>query len=115
MSSEATPSYQKYDGASGTYQTLNAADPTNGSSSFSDGAAPPRRGREKWILGAVVVFVIYGIYEAAAMPRVATPEQAISQSIAKSSLVGVQENGKLKLFDDTSKSPLLFLRESFLS
>ena len=90
-------SYQKYDGASGTYQTLGTNDSDiNGSSNGG------RRGPMKWVYGAVALVVIAGVYFLTA-PRV-SPGKAVDKAIAGDKNIAVNANGRLQLFDELSKS-----------
>lgn len=82
-------SYQKYDGATGTYQEA-----TNGNGTSS---GSPRR--FKWLIGAAAVAVLGTIY---AVTSSKSPQAVVQKAIATSG-AGLQvKNGKLKLFDDLS-------------
>ena len=85
-------SYQKYDGASGTYQSLSS---NNGS------LENPRRGREKWAIGAVALAIVAIVF-VVTNPR-SNPKDAIDKTIKSSSNIAVKANGKLELFDDLSE------------
>jgi hypothetical protein len=82
-------SYQKYDGASGSYQEVPSA----------NGSAPPRS-RMKWVFGAVLVAVIGVVYT---VTSTRVPSSAVmDKALAKSGLQ-VKADGKVKLFDEFSK------------
>ena len=83
-------SYQKYDGASGSYQEI----------PNPNGSSPPRHGRTKWILGAVVVAVIGVVYT---VVSTAGPSSDVVDKALKKSGVQVKADGKIKLFDEFSK------------
>ena len=92
-------SYQKYDGASGTYQSTD-----NGSSDFdSNGSNSPRGRTAKWVGGTVLVAVIAAVYLYTSPFHKINAESAIKDSIHKTGGLKVSANGKLKLFDDLSK------------
>jgi hypothetical protein len=84
-------SYQKYDGASGSYQEI--PNPGNGSS-------PPRNSRTKWILGAVLVAVVGVVYTV--VSTAGPSSEVMNKAITKSGLQ-VKADGKVKLFDKFSK------------
>jgi hypothetical protein len=86
-------SYQKYDGASGTYQEI--PNPNNG-----NGSSPPRNSRTKWILGAVLVAVVGVVYTV--VSTAGPSSDVVDKAIAKSG-VQVKSDGKVKLFDELSK------------
>lgn len=84
-------SYQKFDGASGTYQEI------------PNGAGDSRSKKRKWLTGLVVlsaVGIVYGIFSIA---QGKNPQNNVNKALAKDSNVQVKANGKLKLFDDNSK------------
>jgi hypothetical protein len=104
-------SYQKYDGASGTYQPVDGSDfedlnSNNGSSSSSSSAG------NKWkILAAVGVALAaaLGAYYTVTSPAKAgrsgggSSQQQIDKAISSSgSGLQVKSNGRLKLFDSLS-------------
>jgi hypothetical protein len=104
-------SYQKYDGASGTYQPVDGSDfedlnSNNGSSSTSS------RSGNKWkILAAVGVALAaaLGAYYTVTSPAKAgrsdggSSQQQIDKAISSSgSGLQVKSNGRLKLFDSLS-------------
>ena len=90
-------SYQKYDGASGTYQTLSSKESNgNGSSATAHGS------RRKWIYGAVVLVVVAAVYMATSLSRT-NPDKAVNKALAGDKNIAVDANGKLKLFDELSK------------
>jgi hypothetical protein len=83
-------SYQKYDGASGSYQEI--PNPNGGSS--------PPRSRMKWIVGAVLVAVVGVVYTAVSTRG---PSSAMMDKAVKKSGLQVKADGKVKLFDEFSK------------
>jgi hypothetical protein len=85
-------SYQKYDGASGSYQEI--PNP-NG-----NGSAPPRNRRTKWILGAVLVAVVGVVYT---VVSTAGPSSDVMNKAITKSGIQVKADGKVKLFDQFSK------------
>jgi hypothetical protein len=85
-------SYQKYDGASGSYQEI--PNP-NG-----NGSAAPRNSRTKWILGAVLVAVVGVVYT---VVSTAGPSSDVVDKAMTKSGVQVKADGKIKLFDEFSK------------
>jgi hypothetical protein len=82
-------SYQKYDGNTGTY--------TSADSSFNE--AP--RGKQKWLIGAVIVAAV-GIVYGLTFPK-QNSQQNIDKVMKADTSVDIGTNGKLKLFDDLSK------------
>lgn len=87
--SNNSSSYQKYDGNTGTY------------TAESNVSEPSRRGKEKWLIGAVIIAavgVIYGL----TMPK-EDSQQNIDNVMKADTRVDVGVDGKLKLFDDLSK------------
>jgi hypothetical protein len=86
-------SYQKYDGASGSYQEIPNPNGTNGSS-------PPRSSRTKWILGAVLVAVVGVVYTV--VSTAGPSADVVDKALAKSG-IQVKADGKIKLFDEFSK------------
>jgi hypothetical protein len=97
-------SYQKYDGASGTYQEI-----PNGTGSAATGG-----GRKKWCLAAgasglfALVAIAYGA-NTALHHQYGTTARAVDKALATDSKLKVKANGKLKLFDDLSKFSCLFV------
>lgn len=88
-------SYQKYDGASGTYQTIDSSIDNN------NGSSRPVNKKFRYVLGlAAVAAVLLGIYYAKTTPN---PQANIDKTIGQSGKVTVKANGKLKLFDSLSK------------
>jgi len=85
-------SYQKFDGASGTYQEI-----PNGSSSTGFGGSK----KTKWLVAAALL-VLVGIgvttYELKS-----SPAANVDKTLANKGNVQVKANGKLKLFDSLSK------------
>jgi hypothetical protein len=106
----AATSYQKYDGASGTYQPVDGSDfedlNSNNGSSTSSGSG------NKWkILAAVGVALaaVLGAYYTVTSPAKAgrsgggSSQQHIDKAISSSgSGLQVKSNGRLKLFDSLS-------------
>jgi len=92
MANNGVP-YQKYDGASGTYQQVGGNN--DGS---SHGPAPKRF---KWILGMGLIAllgVVYGVHVARNRPK-----DVVKKAIEKSDTLHIKANGQLKLFDEHSK------------
>lgn len=89
--SNNSSSYQKYDGNTGTY--------TAAESSISE--APLRGGKQKWLIGAVVIAIV-GIVYGLTIPK-EDSQQNIDKVMKADTSVDVGTNGKLKLFDDLSK------------
>lgn len=86
-------SYQKFDGNTGTYQEIPDA---NGHSSSTGGS-------RKWVVGAVLLAVLGGVYTATSYHSHNSATNAVDKSIASSSNIAIAKNGKLKLFDSMSK------------
>jgi hypothetical protein len=82
--------YQKYDGASGSYEEIPGA----------NGAVAPPRNRMKWILGAVAVAVAGVVY--AVVTTGGPSSDVMDKALAKSG-IQVKSDGKVKLFDEFSK------------
>lgn len=87
--SNNSSSYQKYDGNTGTY----TAD-----SSINEN---PRRGKEKWLIGALIVAVV-GVVYGLTIPK-QDSQQNIDNVMKADTSVNVGSDGKLQLFDDLSK------------
>jgi len=88
-------SYQKFDGATGVYQPINASD--SGDLSERSG-----RGNEKWIIGAVASILIACIYFIT-NPMKDRPQTVMNQAMQDNRLEK-DSKGNLKLFDELSKS-----------
>jgi hypothetical protein len=82
-------SYQKYDGASGSYEEV----PGNGAA-----AAP--KSKMKWILGAVAIAALGVVY--AVTTQGGPSSDVMDKALAKSG-IQVKSDGKVKLFDELSK------------
>jgi len=91
MSNNGT-SYQRYDGASGTYQEI-----PNGASEYST-----RSKKTKWLIGAAILVAVGVVYSAVTMHN-NSDEKAVDKALANTGTVEVKANGKLKLFDSLSK------------
>lgn len=105
----ASSSYQKYDGASGTYQPVDGSDfedlnSSNGRSTSNSG--------NKWKMVAAVGLVLaaaLGAYYTFTAPTAAgrsggSSQQQIDKAISSAgSGLQVKSNGRLKLFDSLSK------------
>lgn len=90
-------SYQKkYDGASGTYQQIDI-DISNGD------ARPHNRNIRRVLLVGAAVAIAVGVYYGVTMPRT-NPQAVVNKAISSSGTVQVKSDGKLKLFDNLSKS-----------
>lgn len=85
-------SYQKFDGASGTYQEI-----PNGSQSG------PGAKKTKWLVAAALLVAVGVGYGAFSIHS--SPQKAVDKALANTGNVQVKKNGKLKLFDSLSKSP----------
>jgi hypothetical protein len=96
MSNNGQDSYQKYDGASGTYQTISSQS-DNGND--LNGPRPWSKAR-KWLVGVVLVAILGTVYGVTAT-RV-NPKKAVDKALASDKNVKVKANGKLKLFDEYS-------------
>jgi hypothetical protein len=98
-------SYQKYDGASGSYQPVDGSDfeDLNSGSNHGRGAAS---GGNRWkTLAAmgVVVAAAVGVYYTVTTPKMNHNQEQIDKAISASgSGLQVKSNGKLKLFDSLS-------------
>ena len=84
-------SYQKFDGASGTYQEI-----PNGSGTASSK-------KTKWLVAAALL-VVAGIGYTAYSMESKNPSDNVHKTLASKGNVQVKANGKLKLFDSISKS-----------
>ena len=89
-------SYQKFDGASGTYQEI-----PNGSQSG------PGAKKTKWLVAAALLVAVGVGYGAFSMHS--SPQKAVDKALANTGNVQVKKNGKLKLFDSLSESPSTLL------
>ena len=92
-------SYQKFDGASGTYQEI----PNNGSSISSASK------KTKWLVAAALLVVVGIGYTAFSLKS--NPSANVDKALASKGNVQVKANGKLKLFDSLSKCPSLIMEE----
>lgn len=97
----STSSYQKYDGASGTYQQIGSEhDDLNGGANGSGSTL--RRNRFLKLAGLVVVAAgAVGLYYAFTKPAI-NNQQQIDKTISSSGKIQVKSNGRLKLFDNLS-------------
>lgn len=91
MSNGNGGSYQKFDGASGTYQEI-----PNGST--SSGAK-----KTKWLVAAALLVVVGIGYTTYSLKS--NPSANVDKTLASKGNVQVKANGKLKLFDSLSKCP----------
>jgi hypothetical protein len=100
MSNNNEGSYQKHDGASGTYQQV-GSDHDDLNYNGPVRAVAKRRLLRLAGLG-VLVAVAVGIYYVGTKPKINNQEQ-IDKTISSSGNVQVKSDGKLKLFDSLSK------------
>jgi len=100
MSGNNGTSYQKYDGASGTYQEIeNSSDIDNNGS----GGGVKRGGMVRKLLafGAVVAVALGAYYTVTNNKH--KSKANIDKTISESTSITVKGNGRLKLFDNLSK------------
>ena len=88
MSNEA--SYQKFDGASGTYQEIPNGD-------------EKRSRRTKFLVAAALLVAIGVVYGAVSVRN--SPKKAVDKALDNSHNIEVKANGKLKLSDNLSTLP----------
>jgi ABC-type molybdate transport system permease subunit len=89
-------SYQKYDGASGTYQEV-------GSNIADDSRRVLVPKYAKGLLAAVLVTVAGALYGATGQFRGDSAQETVEKALNEHSAAEVLENGQLKLFDEYSK------------
>jgi len=102
MSGDNGSSYQKYDGASGTYQEVEDGGSSNGGGANGASGA----GKKGWIRNGLVVAAIAALAVGAyytATTRKQHANKAIDKTLSESGSITVKSNGKLKLFDNLSK------------
>jgi hypothetical protein len=103
-------SYQKNDGL-GTYQSLST---NNNPSNGNDGAPNSPRGAAKWLVGGALVAAVAVIYTFVGPRSRINPQGAINKTMKNDSGLGYGSNGKIKLFDDLSKSIHAFIHSRVL-
>ena len=67
-------------------------------------------GKKKWLVAAALFAVIGVVYGSTSMRS--DPDQAIKKALASNKGVQVKANGKLKLFDEFSKSQSYVIRST---